>query len=311
MPEDFGGRLRQRREEQGVSLAAIAERTKIKISVLEALERNDVAQLPHGIFRRAYIRSYAEAVGLNGDVVVHEFLALYPDRPDMLPEEPVAVSADDNRPGAPPTRFRYLMDSAMGSLGRRRPVTRTEHIATPSSVGQLVPSESPAVVSGAKASDSIGLTDIRAEEPVAPAPNWEAFGALCTRFGQVETVEDLQPLLLEAVRMLQASGLIVWSWTESSEELRPVLAAGYPDKVLVQLPALPRDADNITAEAFRFTRITSLPGDSQATAALAVPIVSAGRTSGVLALEIPCAGDPAASVRSAAAILSALLALLI
>ena len=37
MAESFGARLRQRREEQGIALATIAEKTKIKQSLLEAL----------------------------------------------------------------------------------------------------------------------------------------------------------------------------------------------------------------------------------------------------------------------------------
>ena len=39
MRESFGARLRQRREAQAIALATIAEQTKIKLSLLEALER--------------------------------------------------------------------------------------------------------------------------------------------------------------------------------------------------------------------------------------------------------------------------------
>ena len=77
MPESFGARLRQRRERQHIALSTIAEQTKIKVSLLEALEQDDVA-LAAGIFRRAFIRAYAHAIGLEPDVVVREFLELYP-----------------------------------------------------------------------------------------------------------------------------------------------------------------------------------------------------------------------------------------
>ena len=49
MPESFGARLRQHRESQGIDLFTIAERTKIKLPLLEALERDDVSGWPSGI----------------------------------------------------------------------------------------------------------------------------------------------------------------------------------------------------------------------------------------------------------------------
>jgi cytoskeleton protein RodZ len=71
---DFGERLRQARERRGISLRQIAASTKIPITALEALERNDVSKLPGGIFSRAFVRSYAVEVGLDPDETVREFL---------------------------------------------------------------------------------------------------------------------------------------------------------------------------------------------------------------------------------------------
>src|SRR5438552_19178341 len=105
MPESFGARLRQRRERQQIALITIVEQTKISLSLLEALERDDVSHWPAGIFRRAFLRAYAHAIGLEPDLVVREFLELYPD-----PVEVIATVAP-NVPGvevssAPPTRLR-------------------------------------------------------------------------------------------------------------------------------------------------------------------------------------------------------------
>src|SRR4029453_11101785 len=58
MPESFGARLRMRREERQIALTSIAEETKIKLALLEGLERDDVSHWPSGIFRRAYLRAY-------------------------------------------------------------------------------------------------------------------------------------------------------------------------------------------------------------------------------------------------------------
>src|SRR5213596_2492767 len=110
MSERFGARLRQQRERQQIALTTIAEQTKISASLLEALERDDVSHWPGGIFRRSFIRSYAHAVGLEPDAIVHEFLELHPDPIDVMPAA-LAVSPDVGGVSIsprPPTRLRYL-----------------------------------------------------------------------------------------------------------------------------------------------------------------------------------------------------------
>jgi cytoskeleton protein RodZ len=77
-PGDFGGKLRDARERRGVSLRQIASATKISISVLESLERNDISRLPGGIFSRAFVRSYAVEVGLDPETTIQEFIAQFP-----------------------------------------------------------------------------------------------------------------------------------------------------------------------------------------------------------------------------------------
>ena len=79
MDGSFGARLRLQRERQQVPLTTIADQTKIKIALLEGLERDDVSHWPTGIFRRSYVRAYAQAIGLEPDPVVREFLIRYPD----------------------------------------------------------------------------------------------------------------------------------------------------------------------------------------------------------------------------------------
>src|SRR5882672_3013020 len=106
MPDSFGARLRERREQQQVALTTIAEQTKIKVSLLEALERDDVSHWPSGIFRRAFVRAYAHAIGLEPDVIVREFLDLYPDPIEVVATvAAVAAGADGARVSVgPPTR---------------------------------------------------------------------------------------------------------------------------------------------------------------------------------------------------------------
>ena len=77
-PTDVGARLRAAREAKQISLREIAATTKISVSALEALEENDVAQLPGGIFTRAFVRSYATEVGLDPEEVMRDFVAQVP-----------------------------------------------------------------------------------------------------------------------------------------------------------------------------------------------------------------------------------------
>ena len=75
---DFGARIRQAREERGISLRQIADTTKISVSVLEALERNDISRLPGGIFSRGFVRSYAVVIGVDPEQTVRDFMAQFP-----------------------------------------------------------------------------------------------------------------------------------------------------------------------------------------------------------------------------------------
>src|SRR5436190_819375 len=120
MSERFGARLRQQRERQQIALTSIAEQTKISLSLLEALERNDLSHWPAGIFRRSFIRAYARSIGLEPDVVVRELGEVHPDPVDVV-SAASGVLPDVNGASVstrPPTRLQYLVGSAVGSLSR-------------------------------------------------------------------------------------------------------------------------------------------------------------------------------------------------
>jgi cytoskeletal protein RodZ len=89
--DGFGSRLREARERRGMSLRQIANATKISVSALEALERNDLSRLPGGIFSRAFVRSYAIEVGLDPDKTIDDFVA-------QLPSDPVSGGLRTSEP---------------------------------------------------------------------------------------------------------------------------------------------------------------------------------------------------------------------
>jgi transcriptional regulator with XRE-family HTH domain len=79
MSESLGRRLRRERERRDISLSAIAAETKIARALLEALERDDLTRWPPGIFRRSFVRAYADAIGVDAEAVVDEFLTRFPE----------------------------------------------------------------------------------------------------------------------------------------------------------------------------------------------------------------------------------------
>ncbi len=91
MSESFGARLRHERERRQISLQTIAESTKISSTLLEGLERDNVARWPTGIFRKCFIRDYARAIGLDPEAIGREFAELYPDPADVVPVAPDAL----------------------------------------------------------------------------------------------------------------------------------------------------------------------------------------------------------------------------
>jgi transcriptional regulator with XRE-family HTH domain len=93
---NFGRRLRDHRERHQIALDTIATATKIKPSVLAELERGEVSTWPSGIFRRAFVREYATAVGLEPESLVNEFVRLFPER-DTADRAASSVPASDLR----------------------------------------------------------------------------------------------------------------------------------------------------------------------------------------------------------------------
>jgi cytoskeletal protein RodZ len=94
---DFGAALREARQRRGLSLRDIAATTKVSIIALEALERNEPARMPGGIFARAIVRSYAVEVGLDPDATVREFVARFaldPPPSELPPEQTEASAAE-------------------------------------------------------------------------------------------------------------------------------------------------------------------------------------------------------------------------
>ena len=62
--------LRRIRMAKGLSLTEISRRTRIGIGFLRKIEEGNLKGLPPGFYARAFVRAYAEAIGIDADVVL-------------------------------------------------------------------------------------------------------------------------------------------------------------------------------------------------------------------------------------------------
>jgi cytoskeleton protein RodZ len=97
----IGAALREERERQGLSIEDLEERTKIRRRYLRALENEDWDILPGPTYVRGFMRTYAEALGLDAEELVDDY------REEFEPPQP--------RAGLPET----LLSEHRGVEGRR------------------------------------------------------------------------------------------------------------------------------------------------------------------------------------------------
>ena len=319
MTESFGARMREQRERRQIALTDIADRTKINRSLLEGLERDDLSNWPAGIFRRSFLRVYAQAIGLEPESVVREFLEAHPDPTDV-----VAAPPGDESPGQrPPTRLGCLIGSAISSIRRSRnqvvqesdvvpeseAVQHSEAVQQSEAVLQTEPVQESEVVQG-----SVSLTDPvpddlgLAGKSEAAEPALSDVAHLCTELCRVLETREVAPLLKHLAEMLDAIGLIVWVWDPKRTALKPALTHGYSDEVLANLPKVRRDTDNATAASFRSAQTHIVNGNDLASGAVVVPLMTPAGCTGVLAVELRHGAEQRESVRALATIFAAQLA---
>jgi flagellar biosynthesis protein FlhG len=75
--EFTGPLLRQIREAIGIELREIAERSKIGMAYLHALEAEVFVKLPAAVYVRGFLSEYARALGLDGERVKQTYLARF------------------------------------------------------------------------------------------------------------------------------------------------------------------------------------------------------------------------------------------
>jgi cytoskeleton protein RodZ len=71
----IGMEMRLVRERLGWRLPDIAAELRIRLPYLEAIERGDLAALPGAAYQTGFVRTYSQALGLDGDEILRRFRA--------------------------------------------------------------------------------------------------------------------------------------------------------------------------------------------------------------------------------------------
>ncbi len=84
--ETLGQEFKRKREERKVSLKEVAEETRVGVRFLQAIEADDFAALPGGVYTRSFIRTYAKYLGLDEEDILaryrkYEVVVEEPDEP--------------------------------------------------------------------------------------------------------------------------------------------------------------------------------------------------------------------------------------
>jgi cytoskeletal protein RodZ len=116
----FGDWLRRQREMREINLRDIADRTKISLRYLEAMEADHFDLLPAPIFAKGFLREYARYVGLSPDDVVNHYLSVH--HPEQLPGDPKEDTKVRSRPkpvdaGQPPVRRNWSYGLVLALAG--------------------------------------------------------------------------------------------------------------------------------------------------------------------------------------------------
>ena len=149
--------------------------------------------------------------------------------------------------------------------------------------------------------------------PPAPPPaiDLAAMASLCGDLARVTDTRALPTLLERAAGLLDASGIILWIADPDGRELNPIVAHGYPAQLVTRLGTIRRDAENVTAAAFRTSVLQTVKADAVSNGAIAAPLLAASGCAGVMAAEVRNSGEQRDATLAAAAIVAAQLATLV
>src|SRR5690348_9065725 len=97
---DIGASLREQRMRSRIDITEIEAQTKIRAKYLRALENEEWDLLPGPTYVKTFLRTYADALGLDGRMLVEEY-KLRHERLSDVDLQPIAPRRQDPRRGGP------------------------------------------------------------------------------------------------------------------------------------------------------------------------------------------------------------------
>lgn len=88
MSQTLGEKLRQAREERGMTISEVAEQTRISALYIESIEADDYRILPGGIFNKGFVKSFAKTVGVDEQEALQDYARLVADQGNQIVDEP-------------------------------------------------------------------------------------------------------------------------------------------------------------------------------------------------------------------------------
>jgi cytoskeletal protein RodZ len=85
---NFGERLKRERELREVSMEELTKATRISVRFVEALENEDWAKLPGGVFGHGFVRTIARYLGLNEEALLGEYDSARAEHSSATPSKP-------------------------------------------------------------------------------------------------------------------------------------------------------------------------------------------------------------------------------
>jgi CHASE3 domain sensor protein len=138
-----------------------------------------------------------------------------------------------------------------------------------------------------------------------------AVASLCTDLARVVDTQALPAILAQAATVLDAPGIVLWIADPDGHELSPIITHGYSPQMLTRLGTILRDAENVTASAFRTSLVQIVDADAVSNGAIAAPLVTPAGCVGVMAAEVRHEGEKDSGKLAAATNVAAQLATLV
>jgi cytoskeleton protein RodZ len=197
MQHTVGQSLRDARERKGLTLSEAAAQTKIKLSQLEAMERDDFSSMAAPLYVKGFVRLYAKVLGLDPAPLIDSMFAtpaepVAPAVPALAPENtsrmlrkksqpspeyaPTVSAFDPDAPFAPPAAMGPVK-AAPSPPPRAEPAAPTSDAPGGSAIARRLASAQAALNSALESVKRPARSHAAETAPSAPAPSAEPSSA--------------------------------------------------------------------------------------------------------------------------------------